>query len=162
MVANGRSTGEFQRDNWADGVVVVRAHRPVLEHRDAFVPGCSVTDVLQTGPWLVRGRKVCREFVNDTTAHRRTFIATDGQGTWLLGHVSGSTLSDLARILCSQPLRSIMPVRDALNMDGGPSSGFYVRTADPASVYIEEETIVRNFLGLRRRSSPIHTRADLK
>ena len=111
----------------------------------------TVTGLLQTGPWLVRRGVSQGGFSNDETPRRRTFIATDGQGTWLLGYVSTATLRELAAMLRNATIQGIIPVQDALNLDGGSSSGLWIRQGERAVRYFEEETTVRNFIGIRRR-----------
>jgi uncharacterized protein YigE (DUF2233 family) len=150
MIAEGRSAGQYDPKNWAEGVLAIRAGVPVLANREGFAVDATVTGLLQTGPWLVRRGDSKADFTNDETPHRRTFIATDGRGTWLLGFVSGVTLKELGALLRSETIRDIMTVQDALNLDGGPSSGFWIRRGE-SHHYVEEGTMVRNFVGVRRR-----------
>jgi hypothetical protein len=151
MINQARSVGQFDRKNWAEGVLAVRAGAPILDDRDHFELNDSVTELLQTGPWLVRNGVPRTAFTNDETPRRRTFIAKDGKGNWLLGHVGGSTLRELAVQLRSPTIAGIMPVQDALNLDGGPSSALWVRENSMPAYYIRENTIVRNFIGIRKR-----------
>ena len=151
MIGQGRSVGQFDRKNWAEGVLAVRDGTPILVDRDRFELDPALTELLQSGPWLVRRGISQSGYQNDEMRRRRTFIATDGRGTWLLGYVSGSTLRELAVALRSTAISSVMPVEDALNLDGGPSSGLWIRRGAEPSRYIEEETIVRNFIGIRTR-----------
>jgi exopolysaccharide biosynthesis protein len=151
MISQSRSTGQFDRKNWAEGILAVRGGAPILADRDRFELDSSVTELIQTGPWLVRNGVSKSGFTNDETTLPRTFIATDGKGSWLVGHVAGSTLKDLATLLCSPVFDAIMPVQDALNLDGGPSSAFWFRHDSKPAHYIEEGTIVRNFVGIRKK-----------
>ncbi|MHA3770953.1 phosphodiester glycosidase family protein [Verrucomicrobiota bacterium sgz303538] len=151
MISNGQSVGRFDRSNWAEGVLAVCNGRPELAFQAKFNPDESITHLLQTGPWLVQDGKPRNDFANDFASNPRTFIATDGVGTWLLGHVSGNTLRDLSSILCCNGMKQILFVREALNLDGGPSSGYWVQSALEQICYIEESTTVRNFIGIRKR-----------
>jgi hypothetical protein len=60
-------------------------------------------------------------------------------------------LRELAVQLRSPTIAGIMPVQDALNLDGGPSSALWVRENSMPAYYIRENTIVRNFIGIRKR-----------
>lgn len=150
MVANGIRTGAFARDAWSEGVLAVRHSKPALEHQRDLQLDDAVAQLVQTGPWLARDGIAKSGFRNDTPAPR-TFIATDGNQNWVLGIFASATLEDLAGIICSQPFRAVLNVRDALNLDGGPSSAFWVRVTPNETVSSRENTVVRNFIGIRRR-----------
>lgn len=151
MISKGQSIGRFDRSNWAEGVLTVRNGPPELASQAKFSPEESITHLLQTGPWLVQNGKPRNDFADDSATNPRTFIATDGAGTWLLGHASGSTLRDLSSILCCDGMKQILSVREALNLDGGPSSGYWVQSGREQICYIEESTVVRNFIGIQKR-----------
>lgn len=150
MIANGIRTGAFAPDAWSEGVLAVRNSRPTLEHQGDFLLDDAVTQLVQTGPWLARDGIAKTGFRHDTPAPR-TFIATDGNQNWVLGTFASTTLEDLAVMICSQPFRAVLNVRDALNLDGGPSSAFWVRVTPNETVSSRENTVVRNFIGIRRR-----------
>lgn len=151
MISDGLAVGKFDPKNWARGILVVRDGTPMLADCDHFELDSGVTGLLQTGPWLVRKGAAQTGFTNDEERRRRTFIATDGRGTWILGYLSGSTLKELGTVLVSQAIQRILPIQDALNLDGGPSSGFWFRDGPVGAHSIEVETTVRNFVGLQRR-----------
>jgi exopolysaccharide biosynthesis protein len=151
-VADGKRTGEFDPKNWAAGVLAVREGALVLADQAEFIMDASVTQLVQTGPWLVRAGTSQSGFTNDDAPARRTFIATDGAGTWLLGHVGGCTLHELSSLLTSPPLKEILPIREALNLDGGPSSSFWF-AGEPTPTYLHEQAIVRNYVGIRPRKA---------
>jgi hypothetical protein len=150
MIADGKSAGAFDPKNWAAGVLAVRRGVLMLADQTRFTPDATVTQLLQTGPWLVREGRSQWGFQNDSPA-RRTFIATDGTGVWVLGHVGGCTLLELSILLTSPEIKKILTVREALNLDGGPSSGLWVQ-GHPSPIYIEENTVVRNYVGIRPRT----------
>jgi exopolysaccharide biosynthesis protein len=154
MIADGQRTGEFDRKNWAAGVLAVRGGTLTVADQTQLVVDASVTQLVQTGPWLVRGGTSQWGFTNDDSPARRTFIATDGAGTWILGHLERSTLLELAILLTSPTMKKIMPVREALNLDGGPSSALWV-VEGQATTYLAEKVSVRNYLGLRPKSPTI-------
>jgi hypothetical protein len=150
MVSSGKRVRRFDRFNWAEGVFAVRSGQMSLQHRDAFKIDGSVTQLLQIGPWLVRKNIPYSGFGNDGVA-ARTFLATDGKGGWMLGHARSSTLHELAEILRADALRQVVDVAEALNLDGGPSSGFWVRTGTGETVDVPTRSSVRNFVALRKR-----------
>jgi len=152
LISEGRSSGAYDRKNWAGGVLVVRQGKLILADQASFTPDANVTQLIQTGPWLVRGAKSQWGFTNDESPAQRTFIATDGAGTWLLGHVGGSTLLQLAILLTSPELKAILPIREALNLDGGPSSALWVREG-ATTTYLREKVPVRNYVGVRPKTS---------
>ena len=150
MISDGRRTGTYDPKNWAAGVLAVRNARLLLGDQSQFVPDASVTQLVQTGPWLVRGGKAQWGFTNDESPARRTFIATGGEGTWVLGHLESSTLLELAIFLTSPTIKKILPVREALNLDGGSSSALWV-TEGQSNTYFQEKVPVRNYIGIRPR-----------
>lgn len=152
MISSGRPTGSFEPKNWADGLLLVRNGEIRLEDRDSFHSAELVTQLVQTGPWLIQDGVPRSEFKDDSNSCQRTFIVTDGHGRWLLGQVSQSTLSGLVGILLSPSFKAVFPVRSALNLDGGPSSGFWVRKDKSDAYYLGEGTPVRNFIGIKRRA----------
>jgi len=156
MISDGKTTGVFDPKNWAKGVFAVRNSTPMLINRDRFIMEMAIRQALQAGPWLVRDAKSQRGFQNDDAAHPRTFLATDGHGMWALAHASETTLGNLAQMLGSEPPATSFKIRAALNLDGGPSSGLWYRLNDQET-YIEERTVIRNFVGLRRIGGPLNS-----
>lgn len=153
LISQGRSYGEFDLKNWAGGVLAVRNGTLMLADQKSFALDAAVTQLVQTGPWVVRGAKSQWGFTNDESPAQRTFIATDGTGTWLLGRLGGSTLLQLSILLTSPEIKAILPIREALNLDGGPSSGLWVREGG-TTTYLREKALVQNYLGLRPKALP--------
>jgi Phosphodiester glycosidase len=150
MIAESRSTGEFDPKNWASGVLAVRAGKLTLADQSQFITDTFVTQLLQTGPWLVRAGKKQSGFADDRPA-RRTFIATDGAGTWILGHLDRSTLLELTILLTSPSMQKVLPIREALNLDGGSSSALWA-TENGKPTYIMEKALpLRSYIGLKPR-----------
>jgi hypothetical protein len=84
---------------------------------------------------------------------RRTFIATDGRGRWVLGAtLSTRTLAELAQSLAAQGALISWRVDQAINLDGGSSTGFFFdRRAGEAPVALYPWKRVRNLLGIKPR-----------
>lgn len=53
-ISNGERTGAFENDRWIKGVIQVRDGQLSLLHRDDFEDSEAITQLIQTGPWLVR------------------------------------------------------------------------------------------------------------
>lgn len=147
MVSDGRVTTLLDTASWMKGVLVVRADGPALENTDAVGtdrPG--VLALVQSGPWLVREGAAEADNHNGLQA-ARTFIGHNGKGGWFLGLSEPCTLRELANLLRSDRVLALVDVRAALNLDGGPSSGLWVKGA-PRDFYRMEVWDVRNFIAV--------------
>lgn len=79
------------------------------------------------GPKLLTNGKVDIDFARDgfddpkitTAANVRSFVGVDGQHRLVMGTVSSATVGELANVLLQ------LGLTDAMNMDGGASSGLY-------------------------------------
>lgn len=147
MISDGRKTGRFDPKSWMKGLLVVREEGPALEGTDSFQPDqTGITALIQSGPWLVRaGRSETDNNKNAQAA--RTFIGHDGKGTWFIGVSDACTLHELSSVLGGDAVRAVVDVRTALNFDGGPSTGLWLR-GTPHDFYRREGWADRNYLGL--------------
>ncbi len=110
-------------------------------------PGSNIREAVQGGPFLVEnGKRVSG--LNATRSARRTFVATDGAGNWCIGVSSSLTLDALARWLSSPGALGSFRVKAALNMDGGTSSAFWVKSPRIHHPGIKP---VRNYIGIAPR-----------
>lgn len=149
LVSDGRASGVFKPTSWMKGMLIVRKGVPSLEAIDGFKPDAAadVTQLLQSGPWLVRGG-VPEKDNNATLQAPRTFVGTDGKNVWFIGVTDDCTLQELADFLGGEKMRAVVTVREALNLDGGPSTGLWVKDA---RVYQREKWTVQNYLGVVAR-----------
>ncbi len=148
MISDGRASGVFKPTSWLKGMLVVRKDVLSLESIDGFKPGdADVTQLLQSGPWLVRAGAAEKDN-NNTAQAPRTFAGSDGNGVWFLGVTDDCTLQELSDFLGSGKIRDVVNVRDALNFDGGPSTGLWVKDA---RFYQREKWTVQNYLGVAAR-----------
>jgi exopolysaccharide biosynthesis protein len=102
--------------------------------QQAFDPNENLQQAMQSSPMLIQPGGQLSDLEPDTDRSRRTVIARDAAGRILL-IVSDSavfTLPELAAALKNSDLE----LDAALNLDGGRSTGMYVRT-DSASVKID-------------------------
>jgi len=104
---------------------------------------------LQAGPFLVdAGQPVAG--LEAKRAARRSVVATDGAETWAILILDHATLAEAAALLATPGvLGDGKKLIRALNLDGGSSTGLWVRGAGAASPrYSPEFGTVRNFLGV--------------
>ena len=119
MISNNQRISAVDPTTWTKGLLVVRAGHPTLESSESFQDTPDVTDLLQSGIWLVRAGK-SESDANQTKAARRTFVCHDSKGTWAMGVSERCTFYELATILKSPEVTTILDVQEALNFDGGP------------------------------------------
>jgi len=151
MISDGKRINSVDPTTWMKGLLVVRNGRQTLESSESYRDTPAVTELLQSGIWLVREGKPASD-PDQTKAARRTFICHDGQGTWAIGASERCTFSELARALKSPEIMAVIVVQDALNFDGGPSTGLWLKR-DPDNFYLAEKWAVRNFIGIAPRST---------
>ncbi len=124
-----------------NGIHLVRSaalRTPVRAMREAIQGGPFLVDNFRVVPGLERTRK-----------SMRTFVATDGQGTWCIAITSSLTLHELASILTAPNSMGAFRPKYALNLDGGSSSAFW---DGEARVNRPGFKPVRNYVGIRPRS----------
>jgi uncharacterized protein YigE (DUF2233 family) len=149
-VSQGKTIHPFERARLLSGVLAVRKGRMELVRSGKFKPGADVQEALQAGPWLVeRGIPVAG--LDDSRSARRTIVANDGKGRWVLIVLSPATLADAARLLCVQGLIGPLTIANALNLDGGSSTA--LRAGREGQVLIEVMALgpVRNYLAIAPR-----------
>lgn len=131
----------------------------VLETRDNLFllrPGekfpNNIEEAIQAGPVLIDHGSAVRGLETTRTA-RRTFIATDDHGNWLMGTISPVTLAEAAQVLlaATPSFFKTTKIKRALNLDGGSSTALWV-DLKPTPFSQEERGYVRNFLGLRSKN----------
>ena len=151
MISVGRRISPVDLNSWMKGLLVVRGGRPTLESSVAFKDTPDVTDLLQSGTWLVRAG-LSESDSSRTQIARRTFVCHDGKGTWAIGASERCTLHELATILKSPEVSAVLDIKEALNFDGGPSTGLWLKQS-PENFYLSEKWSVRNYIGLLPRSN---------
>ena len=152
MISDSRQVKPVNRTNWMKGLLVVRAGIPGLVATAAIPDVANITDLLQSGTWLVREGRAETDNSQGPTA-RRTFVCHDGQGIWALGAATPCSLHELAGLLRRPEITGLLDVQFALNLDGGPSTGLWVKSS-PADFYVRESWPVRNYVGIVLRPNP--------
>jgi exopolysaccharide biosynthesis protein len=143
VVRQGKEVHGFERARLLSGLIVVRDGRVQLQRAGEFKPGASVREALQAGPFLVDGGKAVAG-LNATRSAARTVVFTDGAGGCGLLVCRYTTLAETGEILASPGLLPKGKITRALNLDGGSSTGLWVR----GGVYLREHRDVRNYLAL--------------
>ncbi|WP_409343695.1 phosphodiester glycosidase family protein [Paenibacillus sp. MBLB4367] len=104
------------------------------------------------GPKLVTNGAVDVDFARDgfddpkitSTSNVRSFVGIDGRQRMVMGTVSSATISEMANVLVE------LGVTDAMNMDGGASSGLYYE----GSMKRAPGRLLSNALVVRRYAEP--------
>lgn len=109
----------------------------------------AVREALQGGPFLVENGKPVKGLDGEKKASR-TFAATNGKGLWCLGVTSSLTLKELAVWLADVKEMKGFTVKQALNLDGGSSSLFWLKSKGSLMEPIKP---VRNYLGVAERKT---------
>ncbi|MFT3870154.1 MAG: phosphodiester glycosidase family protein [Nibricoccus sp.] len=152
MISAGVRVTAVDPKSWMKGLLVVRGGHPALEFSETFRDAPDVTELLQSGTWLVRGGKSETDSSRNQVA-RRTFVCHDGKGVWAIGASGPCTLHDLATVLKHAEVATILDIQEALNFDGGPSTGLWLKRT-PDNFYLPEKWAVRNYIGVSQHSSP--------
>ena len=149
LLCNGQPVGQLNPTSWMRGVFAVRSQQASLESTDTFRASPDLTDAVQSGPWLVRTGRVETDNENSRMAPR-TFICHDQRGNWALGASGPCTLRELAALLKDGRITSILDIHDALNLDGGPSTGLWCQRSE-GNFYLQEKWAVRDYVGVMPR-----------
>ena len=135
------------RNGLASGVIWSGAGGIHIVRREEFKGGAGVEQAIQTGPMLIsRGTTV--NGLSDKNWRSRAFVLTDWRGNWMIGTSSSVSLAALAQILHSREVFREMKINRAINLDGGRSTGFYMKQENGNVIYHQEFSRVRNFLGI--------------
>jgi len=155
VIAQGQRINRLETSKLLGGVVYSDAQGIDLVRRDNFRGHAGIHALLQSGPYLVEDGQPVRG-LSKASPRRRTFIATDWRGNWLLGAtLSLLSLDELAHCLASAGALADWPVDRALNLDGGSSTGFFFeRGPGMAPVLMRPAKRVRNLLGIVPRRAP--------
>ena len=150
LMHHGKVIHPQEKARLLSGFFVATRHKMALLRVSESLP-TGTKEVLQAGPFLIdHGNSVIG--LETTRVARRTFLATDGHGLWLMGVISPTTLAEASRVLLAAAPQffSTHKIKRALNLDGGSSSALWV-AHQPEAYSQSEFGHVRNFLGLKLR-----------
>lgn len=146
LISDGRVVQAKQKARLLSGVVSVLQGRLQIQRAAAFSPKGKPSAARQCGPFLVEGGRAVAG-LNNSRGARRTFILVGEKGRAAIGYASSVTLAELGTLLATPGLTPDLKVQNALNLDGGSSSGFWFAGADGA-FSIREQKTVRDYLGI--------------
>jgi len=141
---------DSSRKGLASGVIWSGTSGINIVRRQDFKAGPNVKQAIQTGPMLIYGSAIVPGLSKEKP-RPRSFVLTDWKGTWMLGTSNSISLAGLAEVMDSADVFKEMTVNRAINLDGGSSTGFYLKQADGKVIYNTEYAAVRNFLGITPR-----------
>lgn len=152
VIANGRVQGANNlSSSSASGTIYVENGTIRLIRSSVFSAKRSPMPrhVLQSGPYLVEAGKKLNG-LSTKRFSRRSLLATDGKGNWLIAYTPPTTLSQLGSVLSEKGTLGDFQISHAINLDGGSSSGLWIRT-DNNPLYFREVAKVRNFIGIAKK-----------
>lgn len=152
VIADERRINQFETSKLLTGVLYGDDRGIHLMRRGRFAEHPGIDALLQSGPYLVEGGRAVRG-LSATARDRRTFVATDWRGHWVLGITRTSmSLAELAQCLVAPGVLTPWTSTRALNLDGGSSTGFFLAGgADAPAVVLSPRKPVRNLLCIRPR-----------
>lgn len=126
IIADGKSFGRTYRG--FGGMLSVRGGVPRLQWlaQEPYAVDGQITQAVQSFPMLVVDGRIVDGIPDNGSRNRRSFVAMDTAGRVLLGVCFSPvwTLTDLARFLQAD---ARLDISAALNLDGGGSTGMWVR-----------------------------------
>lgn len=126
VIADAKRFGQTYRG--FGGMFSVRAGKPQLQWLASkpYVQDQQITQAVQSFPMLLVNGQVVNGIPDNGERNRRSFVGIDRQGRVVLGVCQSPvwTMTDLARYLATD---KGLNLRDALNLDGGASTGLWVR-----------------------------------
>ncbi|MEA3187761.1 MAG: hypothetical protein QOD99_1591 [Chthoniobacter sp.] len=145
-ISGGKLIHRSERARLLSGILICSGHSVRLLRVGEFTPSKTISEALQAGPFLV-DRSASVPGLNAIRAARRTaVISTAGGAQWLV--VSEPvTLAEFAQILITPNLAGADGVERALNLDGGSSTGMWIRDRDTSDLG-NPDTNVRNYLAI--------------
>ncbi len=154
VITQGTRRGAYNTSSLGSGIFYQTPQGAHLKRRSiwAQLSKKPPAELLQAGPMLLENSKVIAGLSNNN-ARVRSFIATDGNSHWCIGHASACTLSDLSKALTTLKIDSFKATI-ALNLDGGRSSDLWVSSSvnnGPLSIRPFWNKDVRNFLVLKNK-----------
>ncbi len=152
VISDRRILNPLGKARLLSGIIEIRKNSIRLVRSAEFCLSKQVMDALQGGPFLVEHGRVIRG-LNDIRAARRTIVASDSHGNWALISMTPLTLAQAGELLAKPDIFPNWCTFNALNLDGGSSTAFWVATK-PTPFAIHEFGMVRNFLGLIPQNIP--------
>src|SRR6266481_3138281 len=151
LISQGKLIHPLERARLLSGVFFVRKQKPALVRVQHFSDAVGISDAIQCGPFLAESGGIVAGLNNRRSAPR-TFVFLTKESICGVGICRSATLAELSEILTIADLLPNGPIAEALNLDGGSSTGFYLARGSQ-SISSPEWTAVGNYLLL---SSAVH------
>jgi uncharacterized protein YigE (DUF2233 family) len=140
VIADGKRAGQTYKG--FGGMFSVRAGMPQLQWlaRQPYVADDSITQAVQSFPMLLVNGQIVDGLPDDGSRNRRSFVGIDAAGRVVLGvcHSPLWTMTDLAGYLVNNPM---LQLTSAMNLDGGSSSGLWIRGVSEAILLDSIESV---------------------
>jgi uncharacterized protein YigE (DUF2233 family) len=146
LISDGKIIAPLQRARLITGVLAASPREVKILRVHEFSRQQKLNAAVQCGPFLVDLGRSVRGLEKTRTA-RRTFAAVGNVNRAALGFCSDVSLSELAEILATTRLADDFRIEQALNLDGGSSSAFWV-ARESSAFSIPEQKTVRDFVGV--------------
>jgi hypothetical protein len=153
-IAHGIRSNKFTANQWFGGLMVKQGAAALVWDNE-FRDSPDISEFVQCSPWLVSDGRPWPVPPPKEPEQRnnRTFIMTDAAGRWAIGTCKRTGLLELAHILVTPGIITEMKVQRALNLDGGPSTGLWCRSADGREHFEKPGWAVRNAIVIVPRDS---------
>lgn len=125
VMAGGASFHKLEQAKLLSGLVVYAKDRATLLRVKEF--DGRAQEALQAGPFLVDGGRLVSG-LNATKRAARTVALSDGKNNFGLVVCYSPTLREMGSILSDPAVISEMKVMRALNLDGGSSTAFWIKS----------------------------------
>jgi uncharacterized protein YigE (DUF2233 family) len=140
VIADGKNAGQTYKG--FGGMFSVRDGTPSLQWlaRQPYVNDAHITQAVQSFPMLLVSGQIVDGLPDDGSRNRRSFVGIDHTGRIVLGvcHSPLWTMTDLAKYLVDNPL---LELTTAMNLDGGASSGLWIRGVTEAILLDSVESV---------------------
>jgi exopolysaccharide biosynthesis protein len=150
LISNGRLVHPLQKAKLLSGIFYVKNGRPWLARTHEFPGTKGIQEAVQCGPFLVDGGRTVTGLDHERVA-ARTFIFSCSPTTWGFGICRSVSLDEMGNILAQTAVVPDHQVIRALNLDGGSSTTFYVKT-DDGTLFSEGRPVVSNYLVVKAKN----------
>ena len=145
VVRQGVEIHPFEKAKLLSGLVIVFGDHIALRRTSEFKASPGIREALQAGPFLLDAAKPVAGLDNTRSA-ARTVVFMDSTGRCGFLTCRSLTLAETAELIATPSLIAGGKIIRALNLDGGSSTGLWVRS-EPV-FYEREWKSVRNYLAI--------------
>jgi hypothetical protein len=147
VMSGSEKVHAYEKARLLSGLVLAGKDQLSIVRAAQYKPAKWMTDALQAGPFLIDGGKPVTGLNDKRPAARTVVLTPKGAGRAALVVCKWVTLAEMAQILALPDLIPGGAVMKALNLDGGSSTGMWVRQ-DSDVFHMREGRDVRNYLAV--------------